>query len=78
MKAPDSLFNTHILTVKGLVSVDDGSRLLPIKDKVDIRCTSDVNGETLSLTVKNVQIAVKVKDVEKIIQEARKSRSDIA
>lgn len=73
MKDPNSMFNTHILTVKGLISVDDGETIHPRKDKVDIRCTSDSNGETLSLTYKNVQIAVKVKDIEKIINEARVS-----
>lgn len=44
-----------------------------MKDEVDIRCTSDSNGETLSVTYKNVQIAVKVKDIERIINEARDS-----
>lgn len=78
MKAPGSMLNTHILTVKGMVSLDDGIRIVPIKDKVDIRCTSDSHGETLSLTAMNIQIAVKVKDVEKVIQEARESRGDIA
>ena len=73
MKEPNSMFNTHILSVKGLISVDDGEIIHPRIDKVDIRCTSDGNGETLSLTYKNVQIAVKVKDIEKIINEARVS-----
>lgn len=78
MKAPNSLFNTHILSVKGMISVDDGTRLVPKKDTIDIRCTSDSTGETLSLTYRNVQLAVKVKDIEKIIKEARDSRGDRA
>ena len=67
MKEPNTMFNTHILTAKGLVSYG----YLPKKAKVDIRCTSDNMGETLSLTVGDIQIAVKVKDIEKIIAEAR-------
>lgn len=73
MKEPNSMFNTHILTVKGLISVD-GEIIHPRKDEVDIRCTSDSNGETLSLTYRNVQIGVKVKDIERIIDEARSYR----
>ena len=70
MKEPNTMFNTHILTVKGLFT--DNS-WLPFKVNVDIRCTSDKRGETLSLTVGDIQIAVKVKDIEKIIAEARGS-----
>ena len=73
MRESNSMFNTHILTVKGLISVYDGEIIHPRKGEVDIRCTSDSNGETLSVTYKNVQIAVKVKDIEKIINEARDS-----
>ena len=78
MKEPNTMFNTHILTVKGYISVDDGEVLHPRRDDIDIRCTSDSNGETLSLTYKNVQMAVKVKDIEKIIKEARDDRKDKA
>ena len=76
MKEPNAMFNTHILTANGFISYDDGSVLRPERVEVDIRCTSDAHGETISLTVSNVQILVKVKDVEKIIAEARKGRSD--
>lgn len=77
MKDPYSLLNTHIRTVKGIVSVDDET-LRHFKETVDIRCTSDENAETLSLTAKNVQIAVRVKDIERVIAEARESRGDKA
>lgn len=78
MKEPNSMFNTHILTVKGYVTVYDSEIYNPKKDNIDIRCTSDVNGETLSLTYRNVQMSVKVKDIEKIIKETRDDRRDIA
>ena len=78
MKEPNAIFNTHILTVKGYVTVDDSEIFHPRKDDIDIRCTSDTHGETLSLTYRNVQIAVKVKDIERIIKEARDDRRDIA
>lgn len=78
MKEPYAMLNTHILTVKGYISVDDGEIFHPRKDDIDIRCTSDAHGETLSLTYKNVAMAVKVKDVEKIIKEARDDRRDRA
>ena len=76
MKEPNTMFNTHILTAKGLVTI--GEQLMPSKAKIDLRCTSDVHGETFSITFKDVQIAVKVSDVEKIITEARENRKDIA
>lgn len=78
MREPNAMFNTHILTVKGYISVDDGEIFHQRKDDIDIRCTSDANGETLSPTYRNVQMAVKVKDIEKIIKEARDDRRDIA
>lgn len=78
MKEPNAIFNTHILTVKGYISVDDGEVLHPRNDDIDIRCTSDTHGETLSLTYRNVQMSVKVKDIEKIIKETRDDRRDIA
>ena len=78
MKEPNAMFNTHILTVKGYISVDDGEIFHPRKDDIDIRCTSDTNGETLSFTYRNVQMAVKVKDVERLIKETRDDRRDRA
>ena len=47
---------------------------MPKRTIVDIRCTSDRLGETLSLTVNDVQIAVDVSDIERIIKEAREDR----
>lgn len=78
MKEPNAVFNTHILTTKGYVTVYDSDIYHPKKDNIEIRCTSDVNGETLSLTYRNIQMAVKVKDIEKIIKEARDDRRDRA
>lgn len=78
MKDPKAIFNTHIRTAKGFCTIDAEDRMIPMDGKVDIRCTSDDHGETLSLTFSNIQIAVKVKDVEKVIKEARESRGDRA
>ena len=69
MKDPYAMFNTHILSVKGLMS--DERHMY--KTRIDIRCTVDDRGETLSLTGDDTQIAVKVKDIERIIKEARES-----
>lgn len=73
MKAPNSMFNTHIKSVKGLVSI--GS-LMPIKTRVDVRFTSDTH-ETLSLTVdNNIQIAVPFEKVWELIEETRADRNE--
>lgn len=77
MKAPGALFNTHIKSVKGLFTID-GEKTEIHKGQIDIRCTSDSHGETLSLTYRNLQMTVKVKDVEKLIEETRKDRKDVA
>lgn len=71
MKDPYAKFNTHLISAKGYVSYDEKTIYNPKKVRVDIRCTSDDIGETLSLTVNNIQICVKVKDVERVIKEAR-------
>lgn len=70
MKDPYATLNTHITTVKGLVSMDDS--LIPAKMSVDVRFTSD-NHETLSLTVSNLQIAIPFEKVQKIIDDARRN-----
>lgn len=75
MKAPNSMFNTHIKSVKGLVSI--GSLML-IKTSVDVRFTSDTH-ETLSLTVdNNIQIAVPFEKVWELIEETRAERNEIS
>ena len=74
MKAEGAKLNTHIISVNGLVTYDEKTLLMPKRTTVDIRCTSDSYGETLSLTVNNVQILVKVSDIERIIKETRKDR----
>lgn len=72
MKAPNSLLNTHIKSVKGVITIDDENNIK--KDIIDIRCTSEIDKETLSLTYRNVQLLVNVKHIEQIIAEARESR----
>ena len=72
MKAEGAKLNTHIISVNGLFTFDGA--LMPKRTIVDIRCTSDRLGETLSLTVNDVQIAVDVSDIERIIKEAREDR----
>ena len=74
MKAEGAKLNTHIISVNGFVTYDEKTLLMPMRTTVDIRCTSDSYGETLSLTVNNVQILVKVSDIERIIEETRKDR----
>ncbi len=71
MKDPCAIFNTHISSVDGIVTVDDPSNMR--KMKVDVRFTSD-NGETLSFSVANLQIAVPFEEVEQLIEETRKDR----
>lgn len=73
MRAPNSMFNTHIKSVKGLVSI--GS-LMPTKARVDVRFTSDTH-ETLSLTVGNIQIAVPFEKVWELIEETRADRDAV-
>ena len=74
MKAEGAKLNTHIISVNGFVTYDEKTLLMPKKTIIDIRCTSDSYGETLSLTASNVQILVKVSDIENIIKETRKDR----
>lgn len=71
MKDPYATLNTYIVTTKGLATIDSDGVVFPRKVTVDIRCTSDEKGETLSMTVGNFQVAVKVKHIEKVIAEAR-------
>ena len=75
MREPHSIYNTHIKRVRGVISTDE-NYLHPISDKVDIRCTSEHDHETFSVTYKNIQILVGVKDVEKIIEEARNYKKE--
>lgn len=74
MKAEGAKLNTHIISVNGLVTYDEETLMRPMRTMVDIRCTSDSYGETLSLTACNAQILVKVSDIERIIKETRKDR----
>ena len=75
MRDPYAMLNTHIKTVKGIVSVDDGTMKIM---NVDIRFTSDTHGETLSLTVGSAQVAVRYSEIEKLVEETRKDRGDTA
>lgn len=70
MKAEGSMLNTHIKTVKGLVTYEIDRKMHFDRTEVDIRVTSEKR-ESLSLTAKNVQILVDVKDIEEVIREAR-------
>lgn len=74
MKAEGAKMNTHIISVNGFVTYDDKTLFRPMRATIDIRCTSESYGETLSVTVNNVQILVKVSDIENIIDETRKDR----
>lgn len=76
MKAPNSLLNTHIKSVKGLLTVGDITNIQRVN--IDIRCTSEIDKETISLTYRNIQMLVDVKHIEQIIEEARKDRKDKA
>lgn len=72
MRAPGAMFNTHIRSVKGLISKENNPMTIR-KVRVDIRFTSD-DHETLSLTTDNIQISVDYKQVEKLVEETRKDR----
>lgn len=74
MRDPYAKFNTWLRSVKGAVCYEKDGKATMDNPIIEIRCTSDQYGETLSMTAKNVQIAVKVKDVERVIEEARKGR----
>ena len=74
MKAPGANLNTHIRTAPGILVDAKSNPMAFSKEKVDIRCTSDSYGETVSFTAKGIQISVRVKDVEAVIQEARRDR----
>lgn len=76
MREPGAMFNTHIRKSKGFVSTDPD--LLGRKTDIDIRFTSDFHGETLSFACGSVQITVKYSDVEKLVEETRKDRGDLA
>lgn len=69
MRAPGAMFNTHIKSVKGLLTISDNMQ----KVRVDVRFTSDSH-ETLSFTVGNIQIAVPFEKVWQLIEETRKDR----
>ncbi len=73
MRAPNAIFNTHIKSIKGVVS--KGS-LVPIKAKIDVRFTSD-DHETLSLTYENILIVVPFEKVWELIEETRADRNAV-
>lgn len=78
MKAPDATINTHFKEVKGLFIFIEQGKIDRIPQPVAIYCTSETDWETLSLGCANVQILVSVKDIERVIAEARESRGDKA
>ena len=71
MRAPGALFNTHIKTIKGLMTMDDD---MIKKVKVDVRFTSDSH-ETLSFTIHNLQISVPYDKAMQLVEETRKDRA---
>lgn len=71
MRMPGAMFNTHIKTIKGLLTMDDD---MIKKVKVDVRFTSD-DHETLSFTVNNLQIAVPFDKVMDLVEETRRDRA---
>lgn len=73
MRAPGAIFNTHIKSVKGMIS--KGS-IIPKKARVDIRFTSDTH-ETLSLECEGVQIAVPFEKVMELVEETRADRNAV-
>ena len=72
MRAPGAIFNTHIKTIKGLMTMDDESVIKKVK--VDVRFTSDSH-ETLSFTIHNLQISVPFEKVWQLVEETRKDRA---
>ena len=67
MRVPGAIFDTHIMTIKGLFT---GSEMVTRKVDVDVRFTSDSH-ETLSLTFKGMQIMVPFDKVMKLVEETR-------
>lgn len=73
MRDPLALFNTHMRKAKVLYSEDIGALKCARKD-ADLRFTSDDHGETFSVTLGNIQIAMNYKDIENLVNETRKDR----
>lgn len=71
MRAPGAIFNTHIKSVKGMIS----KGIIPKMVRVDIRFTSDSH-ETLSLECEGVQIAVPFEKVMELVEETRAERNE--
>lgn len=66
-------FNTHLKKVDGLIFVDDetSENISFMRDKIEVRCTSNTRGETLSISYNGLMISIRVEDVEDIIRETR-------
>lgn len=72
MRASGAIFNTHIKSVKGMISIG----IIPKKARVDIRFTSDSH-ETLSLECEGVLIAVPFEKVMELVEETRADRNAV-
>lgn len=70
-------FNTHLKKVDGLIFVDDetSENISFMKDKIEVRCTSNMRGETLSVSYNGLMISIRVEDVEDIIRETREEEN---
>lgn len=68
MRDPNAVLNTHIKTIKGLISKNS---IFLQNAKIDVRFTSDSH-ETLSFTYNGIQMAVPFEKVWELIEETRK------
>lgn len=72
MREKGAYLNTHIKKVKGFTSDGVRSHIA----EINIRCTSDGPGESISLEDGRTLIQVYVDDVEELIAEARADRKE--
>lgn len=76
MKVEGTVSNMHTNTVEGGICNIYKGNYEPVYVQITYAGVSTT--EILSLRVEEMSIAVKVKDVEKVIKEARESRGDRA
>ena len=74
MKDPYAIFNTHIKKCKALVSNDKDGHMHTRQEYVDLRFTSDDVGETFSITLNHMQVALKFKDIMALVEETRNDK----
>lgn len=73
MRDPNASFNTHITEANSIVSTDEGFGSATVL----LHFTSDSRGETLSVSLGELQITMNYKDIEALVKETRDDRKNL-